>query len=397
MKRASKPFTPMLINKHFKSMLMIAFLMTILAYWGCDPMDENFKQYKEEYNYSGKIDSLRVYPGFERVILAWDNPRDQKSKKIRIVYGVDSTELIYDSLVDSVSIEGLNAGTGYEFMVYTIDDHNNLSVPTYITAFPVSQAFVDGLTPPMVVVQAIGPDQYVSIMGTSNVLMSFSGNIEYTVNGPDGFTKTEEIFIPEAIGQSQVNIPVSDIIPLPFLPEGEYTFSFRASVRPIMGNLVSADEVWLDNQQTLNVEPVVINLMTINGTISDQYDTGGGEGIAKLTDGDINSKYLTGNRSTWMMWKMDREFIATYYTIVSANDASERDPRDWRLEASNDGQNWTTLDTQTGFTFGARFERRVFLMDNRTPYSHYRLNVTANNGSSLFQQAEWGLYYDSAQ
>ncbi len=383
--------------KQFKSILKIGFLMTIMAYWGCDSMEDNFKQYLEEYNYSGKIDSLRVYPGFERVILAWDNPKDQKSKKIRIVYGVDSTEVLYETLVDSVSIEGLDAGTGYEFAVYTIDAHNNLSVPTYITAFPVSQAFVDGLTPPMVVVQAIGPDQYVSIMGTSNVLMSFSGHVEYTVNGPDGFTKSEELFVPEAIGQSQVNIPVPDIVPLPFLPVGEYTFDFRVSVRPIMGNLISADEVWLDNQQTVNVEPVVINLMSIPGTISDRYNTGGGEGIEKLVDGDINSKYLTGGAATWMMWKMDRQFIATYYTLTSANDASERDPKNWKLEGSNDGTNWTTLDEQSGVVFANHFERKVFLIDNTTAYSHYRLNVSAYNGSNLFQLAEWALYYDSGQ
>ena len=383
--------------KQFKSILKIGFLMTIMAYWVCDSMEDNFKQYLEEYNYSGKIDSLRVYPGLERVILAWDNPKDQKSKTIRIVYGVDSTEVLYDTLVDSVSIEGLNAGTGYEFAIYTMDANKNLSVPTYITAFPVSQAFVDALTPPMVVVQAIGPDQYVSIMGTSNVLMSFSGNIEYTVNGPDGFTKSEEVFIPEAIGQSQVNIPVSSIIPLPFLPEGEYTFDIRVSVRPVMGNLVSVDEVWLDNQQTVNVEPVVINLMSIPGTISDRYNTEGGEGIAKLVDGDINSKYLTGGAATWMMWKMDRQFIATYYTLTSANDASGRDPKDWKLEGSNDGTNWTTLDQQSGITFANRFERKVFLIDNVTAYSHYRLNVSAYNGSNLFQLAEWGLYYDSGQ
>lgn len=84
-------------------------------------MEDNFKQYLKEYNYSGKIDSLRVYPGFERVILAWNNPKDQKSKSIKIVYGPDSTVVTYDSLVDSVSIEGLDAGTGYEFIVYTMD------------------------------------------------------------------------------------------------------------------------------------------------------------------------------------------------------------------------------------------------------------------------------------
>lgn len=383
--------------KQFKSIVIVGILLFTVSYWGCDSMDDNYKQYIEEYNYSGKVDSLRVYPGFERVILAWDNPKDQKSKSIRILYGEDSTEIKYDTMVDSVSIEGLNAGTGYEFIVYTQDQFNNLSVPAYITAFPVSQAFVDGLTPPMVVVQAIGPDQFVTIMGTSNVLMSFSGNIEYSINGPDGFTISDQLYLPEAIGASQVDIPVSSLIPLPFLPVGVYSFEVKVSVFPIMGNLVSVDEVVLINEQTITVDPVVINLMNIPGTVSDKYNTGGGEGIEKLVDGVIDSKYLTGNQSTWMMWKMDREFIATYYTLRSANDAPERDPKNWILEGSNDGTNWTQLDEQNEVKFGSRFERKTFLIDNTTPYSHYRLNVSANNGSNLFQLDEWTLYYDSAQ
>ena len=383
--------------KHFKSIIRIGVLLVLMAHYGCESMDDNFKQYLEEYNYSGKIDSLRVYPGFERVILAWDNPKDQKSKTIRIVYGVDSTVVNYDSMVDSVSIDGLDAGTGYEFMVYTLDEHQNISVPTTITAFPVSQAFVDGLTPPMAVVQAIGPDQYLSIMGASNVLMSFSGNIEYTVNGPDGFTQTDAVYLPQFIGQSQIDIPVSSIIPMPFLPEGDYTFDIKVSVWPIISNLISADEVVLTNTQAVTVEPVVINLMTIPGTISDRYNTTGGEGILKVIDGNSNSKYLTGGQQTWMMWKMDREFIATYYTLVSGNDASERDPKDWKIEGSNDGTNWVTLDQQSGAKFNSRMEKRTFLMANRTAYSHYRMNISSYNGSNLFQLGEWTLYYDSAQ
>lgn len=383
--------------KQFKSIIIISLLLFTVSYWGCESMDDNYKQYIEEYNYSGKIDSLRVYPGFERVILAWDNPKDQKSKTIRILYGEDSTELKFDTLVDSVSIEGLDAGTGYEFIVYTQDQYNNLSVPTYITAFPVSQAFVDALTPPMAVVQAIGPDQFVTIMGTSNVLMSFSGNIEYSVVGPDGFAMSDNLFLPDAIGASQIDIPVSSLIPLPFLPVGEYTFEIEVSVFPIMGNLVSVDEVALSNQQTITVDPVVINLMNIPGTISDRYNTGGGEGIAMLVDGTINTKYLTGGAATWMMWKMDREFIATYYTLTSGNDAPERDPKNWILEGSNDGENWTELDRQDEVKFNSRFERKIFLINNTTPYSHYRLNVSAYNGSNLFQLDEWTLYYDSAQ
>jgi len=382
--------------KSIKKIIVAILLVTLAGNHGCDSMDDNFKQYLEEYDYSGKIDSLRVYPGFERVILAWDNPKDQKSKRIRVVYGADSTVLNFDALVDSISIDGLTAGTGYEFIVYTLDDHGNLSVPSYITAFPISQAFVDALTPPMGVVQTMGPDQYVSIMGTSNVLMKFSGHIEYSIQGPGDLTLSDELYIPELAGSSQVDIRVDELIPLPFLPIGEYNVNLSVSVWPIQGTLTSVDEVWLSNNQIIRVEPVKINLMTIPGTVSDQHNTSGGEGIEKLVDGAINTKYLTFNRTTWMMWRMDREFIANTYDMTSANDAPDRDPKNWVLEGSNDGNEWTVLDERENIEFTSRFQKRTFTFPNVTPFSHYRLRVIENNGGGIFQLDEWTLFYDSA-
>lgn len=384
--------------KKIKSIITVGILLALLSNYGCDSMEDNFKQYLKEYNYSGKIDSLRVYPGFERVILAWNNPKDQKSKSIKIVYGPDSTVVTYDSLVDSVSIEGLDAGTGYEFIVYTMDAKNNLSVPTSITAFPVSKAFVNALTPPSIIVQAIGADQYITVIGTSNVLMRFAGDIEYTVTGADGFTQSGSVQWPEKTGATQVDLPVAGM-GITFLPPGEYTFSYKVSVFPIVGNLVSVDEVWLENTQTVFVQPVVINLMTVPGVVTESNNNSpGAENIDKIIDNNPDTKYLTFNSTAWIVWKMDRAFAATRYTLTSANDDDSRDPRDWTVEGSNDGITWTELDRQTNFPrFPQRKHRITFPMTNRTAYTHYRLNVTANHGSGIFQLADWILYYDSGE
>lgn len=384
--------------KKIKSIITVGILLALLSNYGCDSMEDNFKQYLKEYNYSGKIDSLRVYPGFERVILAWNNPKDQKSKSIKIVYGPDSTVVTYDSLVDSVSIEGLDAGTGYEFIVYTMDAKNNLSVPTSITAFPVSKAFVNALTPPSIIVQAIGADQYITVIGTSNVLMRFAGDIEYTVTGADRFTQSGSVQWPEKAGATQVDLPVAGM-GITFLPPGEYTFSYKVSVFPIVGNLVSVDEVWLENTQTVFVQPVVINLMTVPGVVTESNNNSpGAENIDKIIDNNPDTKYLTFNSTAWIVWKMDRAFAATRYTLTSANDDDSRDPRDWTVEGSNDGITWTELDRQTNFPrFPQRKHRITFPMTNRTAYTHYRLNVTANHGSGIFQLADWILYYDSGE
>lgn len=383
-----------------KSIIIVSILLAFLSNYGCDSMDDNFKQYLEEYNYSGKIDSLRVYPGFERVILAWDNPKDQKSKTIRILYGPDSTAIDYDTLIDSVSIDGLNAGTGYEFIVYTLDANKNLSVPTSITAFPISKEFVESLTPPSVVVQVIGSEQFISLIGSSNVLMRFGGDIEYTITGQNGINASGNVSLPEMIGANQVNLPVAPI-GIDFLPPGEYTFDYKVSVYPIQGNLVSVDKVTLTNTQTVIVQPAVINLMNVPGQITESNNNSpshGGENVDKVIDNDPGTKYLTFVSTAWMQWKMTKAWAATKYTLTSGNDDDTRDPRDWTIEGSNDGVNWTVLDKKTDFPkFESRKLKKTFLMSNRSAYTYYRMNVTKNWGSSIFQLADWILYYDTGQ
>src|SRR5262249_56608526 len=77
--------------------------------------------------------------------------------------------------------------------------------------------------------------------------------------------------------------------------------------------------------------------------------------------------------------------------VSSANDAAERDPKNWTLEGSQDGQSWTVVDTQTNQSFAARFQTNVYEFSNSTAYSYYRLNVTLNNGGPIVQLSELQL------
>jgi len=381
-------------------------LASIIGFYACESMDDNFKQYLGEYNYSGRIDSLRVYPGYERVVLAWDNPIDQKSQKIKVVYGPDSTEVIYDTLVDSVSIDGLQAGTGYEFTVYTLDAKGNISVPTSVTAFPISQSFVETLTAPSLVVETQGQDQVITLLGLSNVMMRFSGVINYSVTGPGGFTADGEIDVTdqviktnpttgaiEHVTLNELTMPIADLgLGINLLPPGPYTFTYTASVWPIMDNLTSIDEIELERVINMEVQPIIINVTVLGGQTSDQYNTTGGEGVDKVTDGNHNSKYLTGNRQTWIKFITNNPQIVKRYTLVSGNDAPERDPKDWNLEASTDGENWVILDERRNMAFGGRNAESRFDVNNDTMYQYYRLNILNNNGGNLFQLSEWTLY-----
>lgn len=130
-------------------------------------------------------------------------------------------------------------------------------------------------------------------------------------------------------------------------------------------------------------------------TVSDENRNGAGsaEGSPKLVDGSVDTKFLSFNYHSefWMQLSFSEPKFIDAYDMTSANDAVERDPRDWQLLGSNDGTNWTVLDTRIDEAFPDRKFTRRFNIENPGSYRHYRLKVTRNMGAKLFQMAEWRL------
>jgi len=112
----------------------------------------------------------------------------------------------------------------------------------------------------------------------------------------------------------------------------------------------------------------------------------------KLNDGQEQTKWLTFNPTGWVAYALAEPAVVTKYALTSANDSSGRDPKNWTLQGSQDGSNWTDLDSRSDEDFPERFQRREFEVDNSTAYAHYRLDITANDGEPLTQLAEWSLY-----
>ena len=112
--------------------------------------------------------------------------------------------------------------------------------------------------------------------------------------------------------------------------------------------------------------------------------------VAKnLTDGDPKTKWLVFDSTGWVVYKLPKPAAVIRYALASANDSPGRDPRDWKLQGSQDGSSWTTIDTQTGQSFDSRFQRKQYTADNTTAYLYYRLNVTANHGDGLVQLGDF--------
>jgi hypothetical protein len=109
------------------------------------------------------------------------------------------------------------------------------------------------------------------------------------------------------------------------------------------------------------------------------------ETAAKAFDGLTSTKWFnaSGGNTGWLAYYFGGPAkIVIRYDITSANDVPGRDPKDWQFQGSQDGITWVTLDTRTGETFPSRFLTHQYTITNLTAYTHYRLNITANNGDS---------------
>ncbi|MBG6133586.1 PKD repeat protein [Aquimarina sp. EL_43] len=136
----------------------------------------------------------------------------------------------------------------------------------------------------------------------------------------------------------------------------------------------------------------LIDITNDGGTVSSQYnDSPSNEGISKLIDNTINSKYLTFNASAWVQYKASTSYILSSYTLSSANDAPERDPKNWTLQGSTNGNSWQNIDQRSNQDFPNRHQKRSFTVNTSTAYKYYRLSM-ANNSGTILQVAEVELF-----
>ena len=129
---------------------------------------------------------------------------------------------------------------------------------------------------------------------------------------------------------------------------------------------------------------------SLNGlvtAVTSNNEPNSSENADKLRDGNPSTKWFAGASAAWARYELSSSETATRYILATANDAVERNPKNWTLEGSANGSDWTVVDTQTdqlGATDGAPsyFSRHEYTIPtaNRGAYKFYRLNITAVNG-----------------
>ena len=110
------------------------------------------------------------------------------------------------------------------------------------------------------------------------------------------------------------------------------------------------------------------------GTVTASSQIHEGESKEMAFDNTTESKWLTGSTATgWIQFQFpnSQQYTIARYSISSANDAPERDPRNWTLYGSNDETNWFAVDSQVAQIWSDRYLRREFTCASPGAYNYY--------------------------
>lgn len=146
-------------------------------------------------------------------------------------------------------------------------------------------------------------------------------------------------------------------------------------------------------------------IKTIGGKFSVTRDAGvgpdGGEGSKKMIDEDPRTKFVQDGFDGTLKctFELNSPQVVGAYTLtagIGKGDA-DRDPRIWIFQASNDGIQYTDLQTVNTSPWpnphlnDNPFTPIIKHIDNYVAYKFYRIYFKANRGSRLFQIGDWTI------
>lgn len=114
-----------------------------------------------------------------------------------------------------------------------------------------------------------------------------------------------------------------------------------------------------------------------------------------MIDGDLKTKLCIENKGEPVIINLllPEPVKAAGYAFTSAGDLPDRDPKDWEVQASNDGQTWKTLSKCEGYPrHQKRRQNKRFALDADKAYSQYRFVFRHNHGDSHSQLSELDLF-----
>lgn len=138
-----------------------------------------------------------------------------------------------------------------------------------------------------------------------------------------------------------------------------------------------ADYSLLDNE--------IKNISTENANSTLEY----------LTDKDVKTIFVVSpfSANTTVLFESERPLVLKGYSLTSGDDDS-CDPRNFRIEGSNDKETWSRIGaTSYGYTFNRRYvASSISINANTTAYKFFRIVFISINGGSQLKVADMQLF-----
>ena len=179
------------------------------------------------------------------------------------------------------------------------------------------------------------------------------------------------------------------IIPYPITNTTAYTY-YKLNITANNGDIYLS----IGQLQLFNTVPVVPAPYTITGIASASSIYNSTYDVWKAFNQslvDANDCWMSANNvlTGWLKYQFDTAKVVNRYELCPRNDAStgvNSFPKNFTFEGSNNGIDWTVLDTRINQSVPT-YTSGVFLgysIPNMDTYTYYRLNITANNGNSSY-------------
>ncbi|MBN9218963.1 MAG: hypothetical protein J0I79_13495 [Mesorhizobium sp.] len=146
--------------------------------------------------------------------------------------------------------------------------------------------------------------------------------------------------------------------------------------------------------------PKMTGLTTPTGTVSSQNATGNAWQLFDKNGRTLS--FLSSGTTAWVQYQQPggaQKVCNAYWVQASGGAANAEDmPTQWVVQGSNNGTNWTTIDSQVAQIGWSPYERRYFDFFNKTPFEYLRLDMEGGGGpdSANTQLAEWAPNEDGA-
>ncbi|MDD3079926.1 MAG: glycoside hydrolase family 76 protein [Paludibacter sp.] len=234
-------------------------------------------------------------------------------------------------------------------------------------------------------------------LGYNNVSCGnkYANSIELNISN-DGTARTLEIRLDAPDGDliATIQIPASDNSWKTITRNFDIPLDGKHNVYFVFGGTENA--LKLKSFKFIEGGSVFSDITDNGGTLSSTLTQ---TNLSNLTDNrlstDYQSAFTTGSTLT-ITYDAQIPSHIIGYAVASGSASSDYDPAVWKLQASEDGQNWIDMDTQSGQTFGSRNLIKKYSVTTSGLYRYFQLVITqAATGSGKLVLSEWQLYGSS--